>query len=110
MPSLPINELRSEIKSALASGNRLIIRAPTGSGKSTQVPQFILDDSSLKGRILILQPRRLAARMLAARVAMERGCVLGEEIGFQTRFESAISEKTRACFITEGHFAPYAFE
>jgi ATP-dependent helicase HrpB len=100
--ALPINELRSEITSALASGNRLIIRAPTGSGKSTQVPQFILDDNTLKGRILILQPRRLAARMLAARVAEERGCVLGEEIGFQTRFESAVSEKTRACFITEG--------
>lgn len=100
--SLPINALRNEITEAIHSNNQLIIRAPTGSGKSTQVPQMLLDYQTVKGKILILQPRRLAARMLAARVAEERSTVLGQEIGFQTRFESAISENTRASFITEG--------
>lgn len=99
---LPINDLRKDILEAVHSANRLIIRSPTGSGKSTQVPQMLLDNQVTKGRILILQPRRLAARMLATRVAHERSTELGQEIGFQTRFESAISEKTRASFITEG--------
>jgi ATP-dependent helicase HrpB len=100
--TLPINALRNEITEAINSDKRLIIRAPTGSGKSTQVPQILLDYKTAKGKILIMQPRRLAARMLAARVAQERSTVLGQEIGFQTRFESAISENTRASFITEG--------
>lgn len=100
--TLPINDLRNEITEAIHTDKRLIIRAPTGSGKSTQVPQILLDDPAVKGRILILQPRRLAARMLAYRVAQERSSALGEEVGFQTRFESVISEKSRAIFITEG--------
>lgn len=100
--SLPINDLRKNILEAIHSTNRLIIRSPTGSGKSTQVPQMLLDDQMTKGRILILQPRRLAARMLATRVAFERSSDVGQEIGFQTRFESAVSENTRASFITEG--------
>lgn len=99
---LPIRTLENEIVSALAAQNRLIIKAPTGSGKSTQVPQFLLDTMQFSGRILILQPRRLAARMLAARVAQERNGTTGDEIGFQTRFESAVSKTTKACFITEG--------
>ncbi len=101
---LPINDLRKDILEAIHSANRLIIRSPTGSGKSTQVPQMLLDNQVTKGRILILQPRRLAARMLAARVAYERSTDLGQEIGFQTRFESAVSQNTRASFITEGIF------
>jgi ATP-dependent helicase HrpB len=103
MPSLPILDYRQEILDILRSGKSLVIRAPTGSGKSTQVPQMLLDSGLYgAGRILILQPRRLAARMLAARVAEERGTELGREIGFQTRFETMASPATRACFITEG--------
>jgi len=99
---LPVRSLEKEIVSTLAVQNRLIIKAPTGSGKSTQVPQFLLDTMQLPGRILILQPRRLAARMLASRVAQERDGSTGDEIGFQTRFESSVSKLTKACFITEG--------
>jgi ATP-dependent helicase HrpB len=102
MPSLPIFECQSQILDAFRRGSNLIVRAPTGSGKSTQVPQMLLDSGTVKGQILVLQPRRLAARMLAARVAEERGGTLGNEIGFQTRFESAVSDKTRVRFITEG--------
>jgi ATP-dependent helicase HrpB len=105
MSLLPIVDYKGEILDRLRHGESLIIRAPTGSGKSTQVPQMLLDSGLFppeRGRILILQPRRLAARMLAARVAEERSSPLGEEIGFQTRFETMQSPRTRACFITEG--------
>jgi len=99
---LPINEIRAEIVQAFRREKRVIIKAPTGSGKSTQVPQMLLEEGLCDGRILILQPRRLAARMLAARVAEERSSPLGQEIGYQTRFEKQVGERTRACFITEG--------
>ncbi|MBN1308565.1 MAG: hypothetical protein JXA18_11640, partial [Chitinispirillaceae bacterium] len=92
MSSLPILDYRTRIIDSLKNGRCLIVKAPTGSGKSTQVPQFILDAGMFEGRILILQPRRLAARMLAARVAEERGAEVGAEIGFQTRFETLFSD------------------
>ncbi len=99
---LPIYNCASDILAALRDKKRLIVRAPTGSGKSTQVPQMMLDSGLFDGQILVLQPRRLAARMLAARVAEERGSTLGAEIGFQTRFETLVSPETRVRFITEG--------
>jgi ATP-dependent helicase HrpB len=102
MPLLPIHEYRPQILDAIRRGSNLIVRAPTGSGKSTQVPQMLLDSGIVKGQILVLQPRRLAARMIAARVAEERKSALGNEIGFQTRFESMVSAQTRVRFITEG--------
>ena len=75
---LPIYELETDLVGCLRAGaSRLILQAPTGSGKSTQVPQMLLDagllgDGDRDGRVVILQPRRLPARMLAARVARER--------------------------------------
>ncbi|HMD68350.1 MAG TPA: DEAD/DEAH box helicase, partial [Chitinivibrionales bacterium] len=99
---LPIYDCAKDILAALRERKSLIVRAPTGSGKSTQVPQMMLDSGLFSGQILVLQPRRLAARMLAARVAEERGSALGAEIGFQTRFETLVSPETRVRFITEG--------
>jgi ATP-dependent helicase HrpB len=100
---LPIFELESSIVENLRSHSRLIIQAPTGSGKSTQVPQILLDHTLLgDGQVVILQPRRLAARLLAARVATERGCRLGDEVGYQIRFENVTSSRTRIRFVTEG--------
>ncbi len=100
---LPIFELESQIVAALRSDSRLIVQAPTGSGKSTQVPQILLDHELLGDRqVVILQPRRLAARLLAARVAHERETKLGEEVGYQIRFENVTSKKTRIRFVTEG--------
>ena len=106
---LPILEVRQKIIDTLAKNNRLIIQAPTGSGKSTQIPQMLLDSHLFDGQILVLQPRRLAARMLATRVAEERGSILGQEVGFQTRFESSFSDCTRIRYITEGILPPLLF-
>ncbi len=100
---LPIYDIEPEIISRLKSGRRLILSAPTGSGKSTQVPQMLLKHGFLdEGQVVILQPRRLAARLLAARVAHELGVKLGEEVGYQIRFENCTSAKTRIRFVTEG--------
>ncbi len=93
----------NEIVAELTEHSRLILQAPTGSGKSTQVPQILLDHGLLgAGQVVILQPRRLATRLLAARVASERNVRLGDEVGYQIRFENVTSERTRIRFVTEG--------
>lgn len=100
---LPIFELEQSLVAALTAHSRLIIQAPTGSGKSTQVPQILLDHGLLGDRqVVILQPRRLATRLLAARVASERNSRLGDEVGYQIRFENVTSPRTRIRFVTEG--------
>lgn len=100
---LPIFELEHALVAELKERSRLILQAPTGSGKSTQVPQILLDHELLGDRqVVILQPRRLATRLLAARVASERNSRLGEEVGYQIRFENITSDRTRIRFVTEG--------
>jgi ATP-dependent helicase HrpB len=100
---LPIWKVADDIVRHLTGNNRLVLVAPTGSGKSTQVPQLLADSALATGkRIVVLQPRRVAARTLAARVAWERGGKLGGEVGYQVRFEDRIGDATRICFITEG--------
>ena len=100
---LPIYELESSIVESLRAHSRLIVEAPTGSGKSTQVPQILLDHNLLgAGQVVILQPRRLAARLLASRVAFERKSRLGDEVGYQIRFENVTSSRTQIRFVTEG--------
>jgi ATP-dependent helicase HrpB len=100
---LPIYEIENEIVARLKADKRLILSAPTGSGKSTQVPQMLLKHGLLgNGQVVVLQPRRLAARLLAARVAQELGVKLGEEVGYQIRFENVTSAKTKIRFVTEG--------
>ncbi len=107
--SLPIWRIHPRIVEAVSHNNCLVLIAPTGSGKTTQVPQMLLDDPVLlgtpapgRGRIVVLQPRRVAARAVAARVAWERRCPLGSEVGYQIRFDDRLSPGTRICFVTEG--------
>jgi ATP-dependent helicase HrpB len=101
--NLPIEALRDDLLHACGSHRRLIVRAPTGSGKSTQIPQMLLDGGQVpRGQVVVLQPRRLATRLLAARVARERGGTLGEEVGYQIRFEDVTSHHTRIKYVTEG--------
>src|SRR5215475_15917230 len=104
MPELlPIYQIESEIVGSLKASRRLILQAPTGSGKSTQVPQILLKHELLDDRqVVILQPRRLATRLLASRVAHELGVELGQQVGYQIRFENATSRATRIKFETEG--------
>jgi len=100
---LPIHAIRDQLAAALRRSRRIILTAPTGSGKSTQVPQMLLDLGALgTGKAVVLQPRRLATRLLAKRVAEERGVKLGGEVGYQIRFESVCGPDTRIHFETEG--------
>jgi len=101
---LPIYELENAVVSSLRAQGRLIVQAPTGSGKSTQIPQMLLAHGLLgaRGEVVVLQPRRLATRMLAKRVAEEMNLPLGDVVGYQIRLESRLSERTRIRFVTEG--------
>src|SRR5918996_3255800 len=102
-PDLPIFEIEQRLLETLSTQKRLVVTAPTGSGKSTQVPQMLLDGGSLgNGQVTVLQPRRLPTRMLAAWVARARDVGLGGEVGYQMRLDNVTSAATRICYVTEG--------
>jgi ATP-dependent helicase HrpB len=102
--TLPIYELESALIAGIKATGRVIVQAPTGSGKSTQIPKMLLAHGIAedKEEIVVLQPRRLAARLLAKRVAEELKTTLGDLVGYQIRLDSKVSNKTRIRFVTEG--------
>jgi ATP-dependent helicase HrpB len=98
---LPIDAVLPELLAALARQPSAVLRAPTGAGKTTRVPPALLD-AGLAGRILLLEPRRLAARAAARRMASERGGAVGEEVGFHVRFDRCAGPRTRILAVTPG--------
>lgn len=100
---LPVAEIIPQVKNHLSTENSLIIQAPPGAGKSTLLPLALLKESWLEGKkIIMLEPRRLATKSIAQRMANMLGEDLGQTVGYRIRFESAISDKTRLEVITEG--------
>ena len=105
MPSdaFPIAPLLPQIKAALATGTRLVLEAPPGAGKTTQVPLALLRADWLAGRrIVMLEPRRVAARAAAGFMAQQLGEAVGETVGYRIRFENKVSARTRIEVVTEG--------
>lgn len=98
---LPVHSLRESLLESLHSSGRLLLRAPTGSGKSTCVPPMLLD-GGVEGLIVVVQPRRIAARMLARHVASLRGVRHGGEVGHVVRFENCMGPDTRIVYVTDG--------
>jgi ATP-dependent helicase HrpB len=97
---LPVDDLLPAIREALLGSSNLVIEAPPGAGKTTRVPPAMLD--VVRGQVLVLEPRRLAARLAARRVAHELGEKPGETVGYQVRFEEVAGPRTRLRFLTEG--------
>ncbi|MDI1284750.1 MAG: ATP-dependent helicase HrpB [Reyranella sp.] len=105
MDSLPVDEALPRLQAALAAGNAAVLVAPPGAGKTTRVPLALLDAPWLNGRRIIMQePRRLAARAAARRMAGTLGEAVGETVGYRVRFDSKVGPRTRIEVVTDGLF------
>ncbi|MCL7461198.1 ATP-dependent helicase HrpB [Pseudomonas sp. NW5] len=101
--ALPIDAVLPELRAALAARDEAVLEAPPGAGKTTRVPLALLDEPWLAGQtILMLEPRRLAARAAAERLASERGEPVGETVGYRIRLDSQVGPRTRIEVVTEG--------
>jgi len=103
--ALPVASRVPEILQTLQSSKRLILSAEPGAGKSTLVPQALLE--SLDGKILVLEPRRVAAKLLASYVSTLVGTPLGQDVGYHVRFDRKANDKTRLIYLTEGLLRRY---
>lgn len=102
-PHFPISPLLPQIQQNLAAQPRLVLEAPPGAGKTTQVPLALLDAPWLEGRrIILLEPRRVAARSAAMFMARQLGEEVGDTVGYRIRFENRVSARTRIEVVTEG--------
>ncbi|NAT36940.1 ATP-dependent helicase HrpB, partial [Pseudomonas syringae pv. actinidifoliorum] len=103
MISLPIDAVLPALRQALTTRHEAVLEAPPGAGKTTRVPLALLEENWLAGQtILMLEPRRLAARAAAERLACELGEKVGETVGYRIRLESRVGPKTRIEVVTEG--------
>lgn len=103
--NLPIYQYRSEILNEIANNQIVLIQSSTGSGKSTQIPQYIMEDATIFNkacRIICAQPRRLSAVSVAERVAFERNEEIGKTVGYQIRLESKVSPNSNLIYCTNG--------
>jgi ATP-dependent helicase HrpB len=98
---LPVAGVLQDVVAA-SRGGAVVVTAPPGSGKTMLVPAAILDDLPAAQRIVLIQPRRLAARAVARRIAQLRGCAVGAEVGYQVRFDKRIGRDTRLLVVTTG--------
>src|SRR5512147_1075602 len=102
MQPLPIDPLLPEVVAALRRSPALVIEAPPGAGKTTRVPRALLEAGLAgEGQVVVLEPRRLAARLAARRVAEEMGERVGGTVGYQVRFEEVAGPSTRLRYVTE---------
>jgi ATP-dependent helicase HrpB len=100
---LPVNDVVDDLKSVLAAGTTALLIAPPGAGKTTSVPLHLLNEPWMNGRkILMLEPRRLATRAAAQRMAQTTNTNVGSLIGYQTRDDRVLGSDTRIEVITEG--------
>ncbi len=100
---LPVSKKRQEFLDIYQGSPVMILLSDTGSGKTTQIPQFVLfDEFNGGGKIACTQPRRLGATSVARRVAEELDVKLGEEVGYAVRFDNRTTDKTRLTYMTEG--------
>lgn len=100
--ALPIDDHLSSITGALATASSLVLIAAPGAGKTTRVPPALARIDSIRGAIVMLQPRRVAARAAAARIAQEQRWILGREVGYHVRFDRKYTAQTRIRIVTEG--------
>ena len=98
---LPVAEVLEEVVAASRT-RAVVVTAPPGSGKTTLTPPAVLDDLGGSGQVVLVQPRRLAARAVAAEIARRRGCTLGGEVGYRVRFDVRASRETRLSVETTG--------
>ncbi|NBP80934.1 DEAD/DEAH box helicase, partial [bacterium] len=98
---LPVSAVLDEVVAASRT-RAVVVTAPPGSGKTTLIPPAILDDLGSEGDVVLVQPRRLAARAVAAEIARRRGCRLGGEVGYRVRFDVMASRETRLSVETTG--------
>ena len=99
--TLPVAAIADKVNASLAIKPRLVITAPPGAGKSTLLPLSLLEDLPA-GKILMLEPRRLAARQVASRMASMLGEPCGRTVGYRVRFDTCVSHETRIEVLTEG--------
>ncbi len=100
--SLPIDKSLGEIEQALSGSPNLLLQAPPGTGKTTRVAPFVASLSTSSSKTILVQPRRIAARTAAQRISDEQGITLGEQVGYQVRFERKISQRSQLICVTPG--------